>query len=67
MKYSKVIISAMMLFLMVFVGVVLWEFKITGMEPSTLIVAVFGFCGVEGGLLAWIKLCEGKGDNNGND
>lgn len=32
-------------------------------EPSTLIVSVFGFCSIEGGILGFIKNLKEKGEN----
>lgn len=59
-RFSKAIILGMLLFLLLFVFLVLYLFKQTGNEPSTLISCVFAFCGVEGGALAWIKTIKSK-------
>jgi coenzyme F420-reducing hydrogenase gamma subunit len=33
---------------------------ITGSTPDTLITCVFGICGVEGGVMGWIKTSKNK-------
>jgi hypothetical protein len=59
-SYSKLILSLMLLFLLFFTCACLWITFKTGAEPSTLITCVFAFCGVEGGLTAWIKTVKVK-------
>ena len=59
-RTSKLIIATILLFLFVFTAAVLIAFWHNGSEPSTLIVAVFGFCGCEAGLLGWIKNTKEK-------
>lgn len=51
---------SMFIFLFNFVVVILYLFKQTGDEPSTLITCVFAFCSVEGGALALIKTIKTK-------
>lgn len=62
-KFSKKLLVCMFLFLMLFVITMCVLFYRTGSEPSTLITCVFGFCGVEGGALAWIKTIKSKNIN----
>lgn len=64
MKFSKKVITAMLLTLIVFTIAVLILFRIVGEEPSTLITCVFAFCSAEGGFLATIKVVEAKQGNN---
>lgn len=54
-RTSKVIITALLVFLLIFTIVCLWLFHSTGEEPSALIGAVFVFCGGECGILGWIR------------
>ena len=56
MRYSKVVLTIMLAFLLTYT---------IGVEPSTLTACVYGFCGVEGGLMAWLKVVERK--NKGKD
>ena len=58
--FSKSTLIGMFTFLLVFTAACLVIFDRTGSEPATLITCVFGFCGVEGGALAWIKACKIK-------
>lgn len=59
-KYSKAVVTGMLIFLAIFTGVTLYLGFVHQYEQSTLITAVFGFCGLEGGLLAWIKNTDTK-------
>lgn len=59
-RFSKILLVGMMSFLLIFVVSILYLFKSTGSEPSTLISCVFAFCSVEGGALAWIKTIKSK-------
>lgn len=54
-KTSKRIITALLVFLLIFTVVCLWLFYSTGDEPTTLIGAVFAFCGGEAGVMGWIR------------
>lgn len=47
-------------FLAVFTSVMIVIFCITGSTPDTLITCVFGICGVEGGVMGWIKTSKNK-------
>jgi hypothetical protein len=60
-KYSKWILACMLIFLIIFVQECLYITLKTGTEPATIAALVFGFCGVEGGLMAWIKTVKVKG------
>ena len=59
-RFSKILLIGMMSFLLIFVVTILYLFRSTGSEPSTLISCVFAFCSVEGGALAWIKTMKSK-------
>lgn len=59
-RFSKTLLVCMFIFLFTFVVAILYLFKSTGNEPSTLISCVFAFCSVEGGALAWIKTMKSK-------
>ncbi len=62
-KFSKKLLVCMFLFLLVFVITMCVLFYKTGSEPSTLIGCVFAFCGLEGGVLGWIKTSESKNNS----
>lgn len=47
-------------FLAVFTAVMIVIFCITGSTPDTLITCVFGICGIEGGVMGWIKTSKNK-------
>ena len=59
-RFMKVTLILIFLFLLVYVGISLFLFYKTGSEPSTLTTCVFAFCGLEGGLLGWIKTSKNK-------
>lgn len=67
MKNNKQKIGTMDLILLV-IGIFLALFTtamivihcITGSTPDTLITCVFGICGVEGGVMGWIKTSKNK-------
>lgn len=66
-RTSKLIITALLVFLLLFTIACLWLFEDTGSEPAALISAVFVFCGGECGILGWIRTTkekEAKNDNN---
>ncbi len=63
-KFSKKLLVCMFLFLLLFIIAVLFLFYKTSAEPSTLIMSVFGFCGLEGGILGWIKTIESKNNKS---
>ena len=52
--FSKKLIVVMLILLVIFVAVVLRNFILTGMEPGTLIVAVFSLFTGQFGLMAWL-------------
>lgn len=54
-KFSKKLLVFIMIFLFLFTCGCMFITYHNGTEPSTLILAVFGFCGLENGLLALIK------------
>lgn len=47
-------------FLLAFTTAMTVIFCITGSTPDTLITCVFGICGVEGGVMGWIKTSKNK-------
>lgn len=59
-RFSKWILSLMLIFLLIFTVTVLLITYKTSYEPSTLITCVFAFCGAEGGFMAWIKNKKGE-------
>jgi hypothetical protein len=63
----KVILTIMFTFLFLFVCACLFITYKTGTEPSTLITSVFAFCGLEGGLSAWIKTTKVKQKKSKNE
>lgn len=48
------------IFLSVFTAAMTVIHCITGSTPDTLITCVFGICGVEGGVMGWIKTSKNK-------
>jgi len=65
MRFSKFIVTLVILLNVVFTGAVLYVFLKVGSEPSTLIGAWFAFTTGELWMLAGIKKKEvEKGDNN---
>ena len=59
-KFSKKVLVSIFIFLLLFVITMCILFYKTGNEPATLISCVFAFCGIEGGVLGWIKISEVK-------
>lgn len=64
-RYSKIVLTIMLLFLLVYTIYNTYKFYTIGVEPSTLTTCVYSFCGAEGGFLTWLKTVERK--NNGKD
>lgn len=62
-QFSKKILVCMLVFLFIFVQEILFITYKTSVEPSVLITSVFAFCGIEGGLMAWIKTTKTKENN----
>ncbi|NDL68006.1 hypothetical protein [Anaerotalea alkaliphila] len=60
MRYGKLIVAGMLVFLAAFTFGCMALFYYKGLEPTTLILSVFAFCGVEGGLMAWIRTEKAK-------
>lgn len=48
------------IFLLCFVIAMTVIFVVCGSTPDTLITCVFGICGVEGGVMGWIKTSKNK-------
>ncbi len=63
-RYIKKILTFMFIYLILFTAACLYITYETGIEPRTLILCVFAFCGVEGGLSAWIKTTKVKKKDN---
>lgn len=53
-NFSKKVIIVMLLLLVIFVAIVLRHFIGTGLEPTTLIIAVFSLFTGQFGLMAWL-------------
>lgn len=64
MKFSKKVLIGMFAFLILFVIANLIIFIVKGSVSDTLILSVFGMCGIEGGILGWIKTLDEKGKKN---
>ena len=62
--FSKLIVIAVILLNVVFTGAILWVFLKTSSEPSSLVVAWFGFTTVELWSLAGIKKAEKRKEND---
>lgn len=48
------------IFLLCFVVAMTVIFVICGSIPDTLVTCVFGICGIEGGVMGWIKTSKNK-------
>ncbi|MHB8130697.1 MAG: hypothetical protein ACYDEX_17030 [Mobilitalea sp.] len=59
-RYMKAVLAGMFIFLIFFTGACLFITYKTKVEPNTLIVSVFAFCGAEGGIAAFIKNTKEK-------
>lgn len=59
-RYIKLVLTGMFIYLILFTCACLYITYKTSTEPKTLILCVFAFCGVEGGLSAWIKTTKVK-------
>lgn len=62
-KYNKIVTTSLLLFLLCYTIYNTYMFYTIGAEPTALTTCVYGFCGVEGGLLAWLKVAERKQDS----
>ena len=60
-RFSKCVLSVMLLFLVGYTIYNTYMFYMIGTEPSTLTTCVYTFCGAEGGFLTWLKTIERKG------
>lgn len=60
MKFSKAVVALMLLAVLVFTVIMIIIFCAKGDVPDQLIICYFGFWGVEGGALAWIKNVKTK-------
>ena len=58
--FMKLEIIALLSFLLWFTIKILELVESGFQEPPSLIIAVFGFCGLEGGILGWIKVTDKK-------
>lgn len=63
-RYSKIVITSILIFLVLYTVSVLVLVQNGHEEPDILTGCVFGFCGTEGGLLALIKCIETKCNKN---
>lgn len=63
-RFSKVALTVMLLFLLVYTIYNTGMFYSVGIEPSTLTACVYAFCG---GFMAWLKAIERKGKDDNND
>lgn len=66
-RFSKGVLVSMLVFLLFFTLAILYIVYKTSYEPSTLITCVFGFCGAEGGFMAWIKKSKENKKGGGTD
>lgn len=62
--FSKLIVLLVITLNVAFTGVILWLFRSTGSEPSSLIVAWFAFTTVELWSLAGIKKADKRKEND---
>lgn len=59
-NYTKVILTGMFIYLILFTIACLFITYKTESEPTTLITCVFAFCSIEGGMSAWIRTTKEK-------
>jgi hypothetical protein len=59
-KTMDVILVILGVFLLAFVGVMIYLYRVTGGIPDTLVTCVFAICGCECGVMGWIKNCKEK-------
>ena len=50
-----IILFVIAVFILIFVGIMLWMYYKTGGIPDTLCTCVFALCGGECGVMGWIK------------
>lgn len=58
--FSKTVVSLMLLAVLLFTVIMIIIFCAKGEVPDQLVICYFGFWGVEGGALAWIKNVKTK-------
>ncbi|NLA86037.1 MAG: hypothetical protein GX847_01890 [Clostridiales bacterium] len=63
LRFSKLIVAAIITVNIIFTGVVLYIFLRTGREPSTLIISWFAFTTGELGALAGLRHSENRNCN----
>lgn len=54
-RTMDVVLVVIAVFLLVFIGIMLWLYHQTGGIPDTLCTCVFAACGGECGVMGWIK------------
>lgn len=54
-RTMDVVLVVIAVFLLVFIGIMLWLYHRTGGIPDTLCTCVFAACGGECGVMGWIK------------
>ena len=54
-KTMDVILVILGVFLLAFVAVMIYLYRVTGGIPDTLVTCVFAICGCECGVMGWIK------------
>ena len=59
-KTMDAILVILGVFLLAFVGVMIYLYRVTGGIPDTLVTCVFAICGCECGVMGWIKNCKEK-------
>lgn len=62
-KFSKIVISLMLISVLLFTIAMIWLFTQFGAVPDTLIIAYYGFVGGEAGILGFIKVNDTKHSN----
>lgn len=59
-RTMDIILIAIAVFLLFFVGMLIWLYYCTGGIPDTLCTCVFSICGGECGVMGWIKTTKEK-------
>lgn len=60
MKTMDKILVILAIFLLAFIGIMIWLYVQTGGIPDTLVQCVFAVCGGECGVMGWIKTTKEK-------
>lgn len=66
-RTMDVVLVIIAVFLLVFIGIMLWMYYLTGGIPDTLCTCVFTVCGGECGVMGWIKTTKERYQDRKNE